>query len=93
MTGQDVAGFLLAKYSMIQSWARIWAPVFDNPWLCYCIDQYVDWGLRWYYYPIQLALDLQEIRDLVQGSNLCQPQQRQTSYVEPADVELKPTST
>ena len=68
---------------MWQIIGKIWAPVFDNPWLCYVIDQYVDWGLRWYYYPIQLAMDMQELRDLVQASNLCQPQKFKTSNVEP----------
>lgn len=46
------------------------APVFDNPWMAYCIDTYVDWALRAYFWPVQVGLDLQEIRDFYQ-SNLC----------------------
>ena len=68
---------------MLKEIAKIWAPVFDNPWLCYVIDQYVDWCLRMYYFPVQAALDIQELHDLVRASNICQPQKFKTSDVEP----------
>lgn len=77
-----------AKYLMWQAYGRFWAPLFENPWTNYCLDQYVEWGLRWYYYPIQFALDMQEIRDILRGSNVCQPQSTQTLDIKPADVKL-----
>lgn len=76
---------------MMKIFGQLWAPVFDNPVLCWMIDQYVDWSLRWYYYPIQAAMDLQELRAMFQGSNICQPQSAQHRDVEPANVELPTT--
>jgi hypothetical protein len=58
---------------MLQLYAKLWAPVFDNPWLTWCIDAYVDLALRVYYWPIQAGLDLQEIRDFIQSTSICKP--------------------
>lgn len=59
-----------AKYSMLQFYAKLWAPWFDHPWFGWCLDTYVDWMLRAYYWPIQVGLDIQEIIDLIQSTSI-----------------------
>ena len=69
---------------MLKTFGQLWVPWFDNPVLCYWTDMYVDWALRAYYFPLTAAMDLQEMRDLLTGFNICQPQPRKQSNIEPA---------